>query len=163
MRGDFGGVRGDRRWSRYVWNWLCKDCQHRSSQEIRNCQHTFPGLFPVGSRLALALPQLLIVENSRKQVPVLYDGDMHQHDKVITWLTSQDVFEIKTKSKKLTGKCLTNCLKRMSSYRCSSVSAMKLILSKLGLQSLCSLLRWTQPTGQHCSVGKARKHRQRDR
>lgn len=33
--------------------------------------------------------------NRRKQVPMLYDGDLHQHDRILTWLTSQDVFEIK--------------------------------------------------------------------
>lgn len=26
---------------------------------------------------------------------MLYDGDLHQPDKILSWLTSQDVFEIK--------------------------------------------------------------------
>lgn len=47
---------------------------------------------------------------SRKQVPVLYDGDMHQHDKVITWLTSQDVFEIKNEIEEVNRKMLDKLL-----------------------------------------------------
>ncbi|XP_062132754.1 uncharacterized protein LOC133843289 isoform X11 [Drosophila sulfurigaster albostrigata] len=46
----------------------------------------------------------------RKQVPVLYDGDMHQHDKVITWLTSQDVFEIKNEIEEVNRKMLDKLL-----------------------------------------------------
>ncbi|XP_022229058.2 uncharacterized protein LOC111078586 isoform X8 [Drosophila obscura] len=46
----------------------------------------------------------------RKQVPVLYDGDMHQHDKVLTWLTSQDVFEIKNEIEEVNRKMLDKLL-----------------------------------------------------
>ncbi|XP_039479331.1 uncharacterized protein LOC120443948 isoform X1 [Drosophila santomea] len=46
----------------------------------------------------------------RKQVPVLYDGDLHQHDKVITWLTSQDVFEIKNEIEEVNRKMLDKLL-----------------------------------------------------
>lgn len=31
---------------------------------------------------------------------MLYDGDLHQYDKVLAWLTSQDVFEIKNEVRK---------------------------------------------------------------
>lgn len=43
-------------------------------------------------------------------MPVLYDGDMHQHDKVITWLTSQDVFEIKNEIEEVNRKMLDKLL-----------------------------------------------------
>jgi len=43
-------------------------------------------------------------------VPVLYDGDLHQHDKVITWLTSQDVFEIKNEIEEVNRKMLDKLL-----------------------------------------------------
>ncbi|KAH8372934.1 hypothetical protein KR009_008358 [Drosophila setifemur] len=46
----------------------------------------------------------------RKQVPVLYDGDLHQHDKVIAWLTSQDVFEIKNEIEEVNRKMLDKLL-----------------------------------------------------
>ncbi|XP_037806642.1 uncharacterized protein LOC119600472 isoform X1 [Lucilia sericata] len=46
----------------------------------------------------------------RKQVPVLYDGDLHQHDKIITWLTSQDVFEIKNEIEEVNRKMLDKLL-----------------------------------------------------
>ncbi|KAL5288605.1 hypothetical protein ACFFRR_009067 [Megaselia abdita] len=46
----------------------------------------------------------------RKQVPVLYDGDLHQHEKVITWLTSQDVFEIKNEIEEVNRKMLDKLL-----------------------------------------------------
>lgn len=46
----------------------------------------------------------------RKQVPMLYDGDMHQHDRVLTWLTSQDVFEIKNEIEEVNRKMLDKLL-----------------------------------------------------
>lgn len=63
-----------------------------------------------------AFPQiqnLIIIfffSNYRKQVPVLYDGDLHQHDKIITWLTSQDVFEIKNEIEEVNRKMLDKLL-----------------------------------------------------
>ncbi|KAH8299820.1 hypothetical protein KR044_006425 [Drosophila immigrans] len=53
---------------------------------------------------------ILILLFHSKQVPVLYDGDMHQHDKVITWLTSQDVFEIKNEIEEVNRKMLDKLL-----------------------------------------------------
>lgn len=46
----------------------------------------------------------------RKQVPMLYDGDLHQHDRVLTWLTSQDVFEIKNEIEEVNRKMLDKLL-----------------------------------------------------
>lgn len=45
-----------------------------------------------------------------KQVPLLYDGDMHQYDKVLSWLTSQDVFEIKNEIEEVNRKMLDKLL-----------------------------------------------------
>lgn len=45
-----------------------------------------------------------------KQVPMLYDGDMHQYDKVLAWLTSQDVFEIKNEIEEVNRKMLDKLL-----------------------------------------------------
>lgn len=59
------------------------------------------------------LQNLIIIfffSNYRKQVPVLYDGDLHQHDKIITWLTSQDVFEIKNEIEEVNRKMLDKLL-----------------------------------------------------
>ncbi|XP_047984239.1 uncharacterized protein LOC125224814 [Leguminivora glycinivorella] len=46
----------------------------------------------------------------RKQVPMLYDGDIHQVDKVLSWLTSQDVFEIKNEIEEVNRKMLDKLL-----------------------------------------------------
>lgn len=48
--------------------------------------------------------------NFSKQVPMLYDGDMHQFDKVLSWLTSQDVFEIKNEIEEVNRKMLDKLL-----------------------------------------------------
>lgn len=53
---------------------------------------------------------IFFFSNYRKQVPVLYDGDLHQHDKIITWLTSQDVFEIKNEIEEVNRKMLDKLL-----------------------------------------------------
>lgn len=47
---------------------------------------------------------------NRKQVPMLYDGDLHQHDRILTWLTSQDVFEIKNEIEEVNRKMLDKLL-----------------------------------------------------
>lgn len=47
---------------------------------------------------------------NRKQVPMLYDGDLHQHEKILTWLTSQDVFEIKNEIEEVNRKMLDKLL-----------------------------------------------------
>lgn len=41
---------------------------------------------------------------------MLYDGDLHQHDKILTWLTSQDVFEIKNEIEEVNRKMLDKLL-----------------------------------------------------
>ncbi|KAG5678994.1 hypothetical protein PVAND_008603 [Polypedilum vanderplanki] len=46
----------------------------------------------------------------RKQIPMLYDGDLHQYDKVLAWLTSQDVFEIKNEIEEVNRKMLDKLL-----------------------------------------------------
>ncbi|KOB72664.1 Protein disulfide-isomerase A5, partial [Operophtera brumata] len=46
----------------------------------------------------------------RKQSPMLYDGDLHQVDRVLQWLTSQDVFEIKNEIEEVNRKMLDKLL-----------------------------------------------------
>lgn len=46
----------------------------------------------------------------RKQLPMLYDGDMHDHQRVMNWLTSQDVFEIKNEIEEVNRKMLNKLL-----------------------------------------------------
>ncbi|KAI5646564.1 thioredoxin-like domain-containing protein [Phthorimaea operculella] len=46
----------------------------------------------------------------RKQTPMLYDGDLHQVDRVLQWLTSQDVFEIKNEIEEVNRKMLDKLL-----------------------------------------------------
>jgi thioredoxin-like negative regulator of GroEL len=46
----------------------------------------------------------------RKQKPMLYDGDLHQPDKILSWLTSQDVFEIKNEIEEVNRKMFDKLL-----------------------------------------------------
>ncbi|XP_055708462.1 uncharacterized protein LOC129804839 isoform X8 [Phlebotomus papatasi] len=46
----------------------------------------------------------------RKRVPIHYDGDLTQHEKIISWLTSQDVFEIKNEIEDVNRKMLDKLL-----------------------------------------------------
>jgi hypothetical protein len=46
----------------------------------------------------------------RKQTPMLFDGDMHQHHQVLAWLTSQDVFEIKNEIEEVNRRMLDKLL-----------------------------------------------------
>ncbi|XP_055526873.1 uncharacterized protein LOC129719507 isoform X2 [Wyeomyia smithii] len=46
----------------------------------------------------------------RKQIPMLYDGDLHDHARVMNWLTSQDVFEIKNEIEEVNRKMLNKLL-----------------------------------------------------
>lgn len=41
---------------------------------------------------------------------MLYDGDLHQFDKILAWLTSQDVFEIKNEIEEVNRKMLDKLL-----------------------------------------------------
>ncbi|GAB0094572.1 Kynurenine 3-monooxygenase [Sergentomyia squamirostris] len=46
----------------------------------------------------------------RKRVPVYYDGDLMQHERLLAWLTSQDVFEIKNEIEEVNRKMLDKLL-----------------------------------------------------
>lgn len=46
----------------------------------------------------------------RKRTPLIYDGDLTQEDKILTWLTSQDVFEIKNEIEEVNKKMLDKLL-----------------------------------------------------
>lgn len=48
--------------------------------------------------------------HSRKKIPLLYDGDLYQPDKILVWLTSQDVFEIKNEIEDVNRKMLDKLL-----------------------------------------------------
>lgn len=60
-------------------------------------------------------------------MPVLYDGDLHQHDKVITWLTSQDVFEIKNEIEEVNRKMLDKLLEENEFLAVFSVSLLSFL------------------------------------
>lgn len=54
---------------------------------------------------------------------MLYDGDLHQHDRILTWLTSQDVFEIKNEIEEVNRKMLDKLLEEnefLAVYFCKS-------------------------------------------
>lgn len=60
----------------------------------------------------------------------MYDGDLHQHDKIITWLTSQDVFEIKNEIEEVNRKMLDKLLEEnefISVFFCRFIKFMKKI------------------------------------
>ncbi|XP_077269443.1 hulk isoform X3 [Temnothorax americanus] len=46
----------------------------------------------------------------RKKMPLVYDGDLMQEDKILQWLTSQDVFEIKNEIEEVNRKMLDKLL-----------------------------------------------------
>lgn len=46
----------------------------------------------------------------RKKKPMVYDGDLTQADRVLDWLTSQDVFEIKNEIEEVNKKMLEKLL-----------------------------------------------------
>ncbi|XP_046832570.1 uncharacterized protein LOC124430289 isoform X2 [Vespa crabro] len=46
----------------------------------------------------------------RKRTPLIYDGDLTQEDKILQWLTSQDVFEIKNEIEEVNKKMLDKLL-----------------------------------------------------
>ncbi|XP_011332954.1 uncharacterized protein LOC105276699 isoform X2 [Ooceraea biroi] len=46
----------------------------------------------------------------RKKMPLVYDGDLTQEDKILQWLTSQDVFEIKNEIEEVNKKMLDKLL-----------------------------------------------------
>uniref|UniRef100_A0A146M1J4 Thioredoxin domain-containing protein n=1 Tax=Lygus hesperus TaxID=30085 RepID=A0A146M1J4_LYGHE len=46
----------------------------------------------------------------RKRVPLVYDGDLFDEDKVLTWLTNQDVFELKNEIEEVNRKMVDKLL-----------------------------------------------------
>lgn len=54
-----------------------------------------------------SLPALMYF---RKKIPMIYDGDLMQADRVLDWLTSQDVFEIKNEIEEVNRKMLEKLL-----------------------------------------------------
>lgn len=46
----------------------------------------------------------------RKKTPLIYNGDLTQEDKILQWLTSQDVFEIKNEIEEVNKKMLDKLL-----------------------------------------------------
>ncbi|XP_069688967.1 uncharacterized protein hlk isoform X7 [Periplaneta americana] len=46
----------------------------------------------------------------RKKMPLLYDGDLHDEEKILSWLTSQDIFEIKNEIEEVNRKMLDKLL-----------------------------------------------------
>jgi hypothetical protein len=46
----------------------------------------------------------------RKKTPLIYDGDLTQEEKILQWLTSQDVFEIKNEIEEVNKKMLDKLL-----------------------------------------------------
>lgn len=46
----------------------------------------------------------------RKKMPLMYDGDLTQEEKILQWLTSQDVFEIKNEIEEVNKKMLDKLL-----------------------------------------------------
>lgn len=55
----------------------------------------------------LNLPSLVYF---RKKVPLIYDGDLTQEDKILAWLTSQDVFVLKNEIDEVNKKMLDKLL-----------------------------------------------------
>lgn len=64
---------------------------------------------------------------------MLYDGDLHQHDRILTWLTSQDVFEIKNEIEEVNRKMLDKLLEEnefLAVYFCKYTPATHRALSR---------------------------------
>lgn len=59
---------------------------------------------------------------------MLYDGDLHQHDRILTWLTSQDVFEIKNEIEEVNRKMLDKLLEEnefIATFFCTAYETIK--------------------------------------
>ena len=46
----------------------------------------------------------------RRKTPIVYDGDLHDGEKVLSWLTSQDVFEVKDEIEEVNRRMLEKLL-----------------------------------------------------
>lgn len=94
---------------------------------------------------------------------MLYDGDLHQYDKVLSWLTSQDVFEIKNEIEEVNRKMLDKLLEEnefLTVYFCESSVA---ISRKQKLIFHFSVFSRAWSRRKYGGAGEAREHRQRDR
>ncbi|XP_050667523.1 uncharacterized protein LOC126967136 isoform X2 [Leptidea sinapis] len=70
----------------------------------------------------------------RKQTPIFYDGDLHQVDKVLQWLTSQEVFEIKNEIEEVNRKMLDKLLDEnefLAVYFYENSADSRIVLDKL--------------------------------
>lgn len=69
---------------------------------------------------------------------MLYDGDLHQVDRVLQWLTSQDVFEIKNEIEEVNRKMLDKLLEEnefLAVYFCKFLSSYELFYPVLELHA----------------------------
>ncbi|XP_041971079.1 uncharacterized protein LOC121727357 isoform X6 [Aricia agestis] len=70
----------------------------------------------------------------RKRTPMFYDGDLHQVDKVLQWLTSQDVFELKNEIEEVNRKMLDKLLEEnefLAVYFYENSQESRFVLDKL--------------------------------
>lgn len=51
-----------------------------------------------------------IADIYRKQKPLIYDGDLLNHEKILAWLTSQDIFELKNEIEEVNKRMLDKLL-----------------------------------------------------
>lgn len=104
----------------------------------------------------------------RKQVPMLYDGDLHQHDRILSWLTSQDVFEIKNEIEEVNRKMLDKLLEEnefLAVYFCKlrfRITQTKYFCFWFNAERVCNFSRRSRSSRQRIGFGKTREHRQRN-
>ncbi|XP_050343186.1 uncharacterized protein LOC126768861 isoform X4 [Nymphalis io] len=70
----------------------------------------------------------------RKRTPMFYDGDLHQVDRVLQWLTSQEVFELKNEIEEVNRKMLDKLLEEnefLAVYFYENSAESRLVLDKL--------------------------------
>ncbi|XP_047528761.1 uncharacterized protein LOC125065277 isoform X2 [Vanessa atalanta] len=70
----------------------------------------------------------------RKQTPMFYDGDLHQVDRVLQWLTSQEVFELKNEIEEVNRKMLDKLLEEnefLAVYFYENTAESRAVLDKL--------------------------------
>lgn len=91
---------------------------------------------------------------------MLYDGDLHQHDKILTWLTSQDIFEIKNEIEEVNRKMLDKLLEEnefLAVYFCELKIMFKIVNNNS--YYYCTNRR-SGNAREHRGHGKTREHRQ---
>ncbi|CAH2105858.1 unnamed protein product [Euphydryas editha] len=70
----------------------------------------------------------------RKRTPMFYDGDLHQVDRVLQWLTSQEVFELKNEIEEVNRKMLDKLLEEnefLAVYFYENTAESRIVLDKL--------------------------------